>query len=166
MSYITYRLPRAVEELRELFAECTRRKDYSRIPADLTKVTYITVRLKTTDPLDPSHSNLGGSARGKAGIRSCETDLEEAQDSDFWHLCHVCNSCCLEDCARTHCPFRHAMCAVEDPILIQETLEFLLIDARDQDVIYFFEGLQANHKTRRTLLQFFRENYDLVSAEQ
>ncbi len=58
------------------------------------------------------------------------------------------------------------MCAVEDPILIQETLEFLLIDARDQDVIYFFEGLQANHKTRRTLLQFFRENYDLVSAEQ
>ncbi|THG98505.1 hypothetical protein EW026_g3702 [Hermanssonia centrifuga] len=119
---------RAVEELRELFAECTRRKDYSRIPADLTKVTYITA------------VRHGGRLEYEAVKRILKKPKTPTSGISAMH----------------------AMCAVEDPILIQETLEFLLIDARDQDVIYFFEGLQANHKTRRTLLQFFRENYDLI----
>jgi aminopeptidase 2 len=55
------------------------------------------------------------------------------------------------------------MGATEDPELMQETFQFILSRARDQDVVYFFRGLSANHKTRRPLVQFFKQEYDGVN---
>jgi len=55
-----------------------------------------------------------------------------------------------------------AMGATEDPILAAETLEYMLKKARDQDIRYFFIGLQANFKTRRMLTQFFKDNFEIL----
>ncbi|KAF8232360.1 hypothetical protein L208DRAFT_1272750 [Tricholoma matsutake] len=53
-----------------------------------------------------------------------------------------------------------AMGATEDPELMQETFQFILSKARDQDVIYFFRGLSVNSKARRPLVHFFKDEYD------
>jgi aminopeptidase 2 len=54
------------------------------------------------------------------------------------------------------------MCATEDPGLMQETFDFMLSKARDQDLIYFFSGLKANPKARRPLAKFFKDNFETV----
>ncbi|KAF7792586.1 hypothetical protein EIP86_003680 [Pleurotus ostreatoroseus] len=56
----------------------------------------------------------------------------------------------------------YALCSTTNPLLIEKTFKILLDEARDQDVIYFFEGLQSNPKTRRALCEFFKEHYELV----
>ena len=62
--------------------------------------------------------------------------------------------------------YRRAMCWTEDPKLLEETFEYILTKARDQDVIYFLNSLQANFSSRRKLAEFFEENYDQVSFAQ
>jgi hypothetical protein len=49
-----------------------------------------------------------------------------------------------------------------DPKLIDETLEYILTKARDQDVVYFFGGLNKNSKDHRIVVEFFKKNYDAV----
>ncbi|TFY80729.1 hypothetical protein EWM64_g3287 [Hericium alpestre] len=55
-----------------------------------------------------------------------------------------------------------ALGATQDPALIQQTLDFTMTKARDQDVIYFFSGLASNFKARRTALDFFEKKYDAL----
>jgi aminopeptidase 2 len=55
------------------------------------------------------------------------------------------------------------MGSTEDPALVQATFQFILDKAKDQDVIYFFRELNTNSKARRSLAQFFEDNYDVVS---
>lgn len=45
--------------------------------------------------------------------------------------------------------------------LTDETLEYIMMKARDQDVIYFFGGL-CHNKDRRILVEFLKKNYDTV----
>lgn len=54
------------------------------------------------------------------------------------------------------------MGASQDQKLIDETLEYIMKKARDQDVIYFFTGLGDNPKSRRVLVEFFKKHYDTV----
>jgi aminopeptidase 2 len=54
------------------------------------------------------------------------------------------------------------MGATEDPALMQETFEFILSKARDQDLHSFFAGLGANPKARRPLVKFFKDNFETV----
>lgn len=61
------------------------------------------------------------------------------------------------------CIVRLAMGATEDPELLQETFQFILNKARDQDVVYFFRGLAVNPKARRPLVQFFKNEYEKVN---
>ncbi|KAJ6557958.1 peptidase family M1-domain-containing protein [Mycena capillaripes] len=53
-----------------------------------------------------------------------------------------------------------ALCAVEDPELMNETFHFILLGVRDQDIMYFIGGLAQNIKTRRRVAQFFMDNFD------
>ncbi|CCM03911.1 uncharacterized protein FIBRA_06062 [Fibroporia radiculosa] len=53
-----------------------------------------------------------------------------------------------------------AMCATEDLDLAEETFQYTMTDARDQDLMYFFRGLAMNKKTRRLLVVNFKKNYD------
>jgi aminopeptidase 2 len=68
--------------------------------------------------------------------------------------------CVLRD---VHVSPRSAMGSTADPALVQETFQFILDKAKDQDVIYFFRELNTNSKARRSLAQFFEDNYDVVS---
>jgi aminopeptidase 2 len=61
---------------------------------------------------------------------------------------------------------RRAMCASQDADLLQETLDYLLTKVRDQDVIYFVAGMQANLRGRRPLALFFKEKYDVVRVRK
>jgi hypothetical protein len=54
------------------------------------------------------------------------------------------------------------MCGTQDVKLIEETFEYLLTNVRDQDVLYFFIGMQENIAARRLLAQFFKDKYDIV----
>lgn len=54
------------------------------------------------------------------------------------------------------------MCDSRDPKLINETLEYIMTKARDQDVLYFFAGLGRNALDRRIVVEFFKNNYDAV----
>ena len=56
------------------------------------------------------------------------------------------------------------MCWTEDPELLGETFEYILTKARDQDVVFFLIGLQANFSSKRKLAEFFKENYDQVGS--
>ena|ERR1700722_7033848 len=60
--------------------------------------------------------------------------------------------------------FRIAMGATEDHALAQETLQYILTGARDQDIHTFFAGLGANFKTRRLLATFFKEQFQTVGC--
>jgi aminopeptidase 2 len=67
---------------------------------------------------------------------------------------------CRIDC----CIFRLAMGSTEDPGLMQETFQFILSKAKDQDVVHFFQGLSSNFKTRRLLVRFFKDEYNQVNV--
>lgn len=58
--------------------------------------------------------------------------------------------------------YRYAMCDSRDPKLINETLEYIMTKARDQDVLYFIAGLGRNTLDRRIVVEFFKNNYDAV----
>ncbi|KAH7930860.1 hypothetical protein BV22DRAFT_1101563 [Leucogyrophana mollusca] len=53
-----------------------------------------------------------------------------------------------------------AMAASRDPACIEDTFSYMLSSVRNQDLIYFFGGLQSNPLTRRSSAQFFMNNYD------
>jgi aminopeptidase 2 len=55
-----------------------------------------------------------------------------------------------------------ALCTTQDPVLIQKTFDYMLEGAKDQDVFYFFKALGQNAKTRRKLVEVFKERYDDV----
>ncbi|KAH7916009.1 hypothetical protein BJ138DRAFT_763827 [Hygrophoropsis aurantiaca] len=55
-----------------------------------------------------------------------------------------------------------AMSASRDAACIEDTFAYMLSSVRNQDLIYFFKGLQMNHLTRRSSCQFFKENYDEI----
>ena len=56
-----------------------------------------------------------------------------------------------------------AMGAPQDPPLVEETFDYILNKARDQNLIYFFAGFVDNFAYRRHLSLKFRENYESVS---
>jgi aminopeptidase 2 len=58
-----------------------------------------------------------------------------------------------------------AMCNSTDKALIQETWEYIMTKAKDQDWLYFFAGLSINRDTRRTLNKLFYDNYDTIFAK-
>lgn len=60
--------------------------------------------------------------------------------------------------------YRLALGATQDEKLIDETQEFIMTKARDQDVIYYLAGLAGNSKARRTAADFVMKNYDAVSV--
>ncbi|KIJ69473.1 hypothetical protein HYDPIDRAFT_24310 [Hydnomerulius pinastri MD-312] len=53
----------------------------------------------------------------------------------------------------------YAMCASRDKSCISNTEQFILDKARNQDIVYFFMGLQMNYDTRRSSAKFFMDNY-------
>lgn len=55
-----------------------------------------------------------------------------------------------------------AMGATDDAALREETWEYIMTKSRDQDLFYFFVGLQENPKSRHFLAEKFKENYDDV----
>lgn len=57
------------------------------------------------------------------------------------------------------------MGSAEDPDLLKETFQFILDKAKDQDVLYFFRELSTNSKARRSLAQFFRDQYAAVGIQ-
>jgi hypothetical protein len=59
---------------------------------------------------------------------------------------------------------RLAMGAVQDPKLAEETFQYILTKARDQDLHTFFTGLRSNPVTRRPLAKFFMDNYASVRS--
>lgn len=58
------------------------------------------------------------------------------------------------------------MGATRDIELAKATFQYMMTEARDQDVYYFFGGLQANIVTRRYLTEAFKENYDKVRGSR
>ena len=48
--------------------------------------------------------------------------------------------------------------------LAEETWEYIMTKSRDQDIFYFFSGLQSNPKTRHFLVEHFRKDYDKVCS--
>ena len=55
-----------------------------------------------------------------------------------------------------------AIGATKDLALAEETWEHIMNKSRDQDIFYYFSGLQGNPETRHFLVQKFRSNYDVV----
>lgn len=56
--------------------------------------------------------------------------------------------------------------ATTDMDLARETFDYLMTKARDQDLFYYFAGLQRNHKTRRFLASAFKEHYQTVRIDK
>ncbi|KAJ7359624.1 leucyl aminopeptidase [Mycena albidolilacea] len=56
----------------------------------------------------------------------------------------------------------HALCAADDLELTNETFDFVLSEARDQDIMYFMDGLTQNTKTRRRAAIFFQDKFDEI----
>lgn len=54
------------------------------------------------------------------------------------------------------------MCASKDESCRRDTEHFILNKARNQDIIYFFSGQQANYGTRRGSAKFFMDNFEVV----
>lgn len=61
--------------------------------------------------------------------------------------------------------FRIAMCASKDEGCIKYTYTYILSSVRNQDIVYFINGLKANYLTRRSCAQFFKDNYAEVSCQ-
>jgi hypothetical protein len=49
----------------------------------------------------------------------------------------------------------------QEPELIKRTFD-AIAKGRDQDIMYYFAGLAANFKTRRLLVEYFRDHYTEV----
>jgi aminopeptidase 2 len=58
------------------------------------------------------------------------------------------------------------MGATHDPALLNETFQFIKTKSRDQDIIYYFRGLSVNTKMRRSLLGYFKDEYENVSVRE
>ncbi|KAJ7219096.1 leucyl aminopeptidase [Mycena pura] len=63
-----------------------------------------------------------------------------------------------------HIAAMYAMGRTEDPALLDQTFSYILTKSRDQDVVYFFRGLQSNPHARRKFAEFFKDNYDYASV--
>ncbi|EAU88167.2 leucyl aminopeptidase [Coprinopsis cinerea okayama7 len=50
----------------------------------------------------------------------------------------------------------------QEPELIQRTFDSIATKARDQDIMYYFSGLSGNFKTRRLLVKYFQDQYDVL----
>jgi len=55
-----------------------------------------------------------------------------------------------------------AMCASKDESCNRDTEHFILNNARNQDIIYFFSGQQMNYGTRRRSAKFFMDNFEIL----
>ncbi|KIY51112.1 hypothetical protein FISHEDRAFT_71404 [Fistulina hepatica ATCC 64428] len=55
-----------------------------------------------------------------------------------------------------------AMGCTNDPVLLRSTFDYILNEARDQDVMIFLTGFTLNPKNRRPLVEFFKSNYDTL----
>ncbi|KAJ7812088.1 hypothetical protein B0H14DRAFT_2858160 [Mycena olivaceomarginata] len=51
----------------------------------------------------------------------------------------------------------------EDLTLVKDLFSYILTEARDQDVVSFCRGLEANPLARALLVEFFKDNYDAFS---
>ncbi|EGO21509.1 hypothetical protein SERLADRAFT_372157 [Serpula lacrymans var. lacrymans S7.9] len=58
----------------------------------------------------------------------------------------------------------YAMGSSENEECLRDIFDYILTNARDQDLVYFFAGLRGNNKTRRRLAKFFKDNYDTLYA--
>jgi aminopeptidase 2 len=47
---------------------------------------------------------------------------------------------------------------------VKDLFSYILTEARDQDVVGFCRGLEANPLARTLLVEFFEDNYDAVSC--
>jgi len=52
-----------------------------------------------------------------------------------------------------------AMGVTQDQTLLDHTFSYILSRSRDQDIIYYFRGMQSNIIARRQLASFFKANY-------
>lgn len=52
----------------------------------------------------------------------------------------------------------------QEPELLKQTFDMIASKARDQDVMYYFAGLANNTKARRDLTQYYKDQYEPVSA--
>lgn len=55
-----------------------------------------------------------------------------------------------------------ALGAVQTDELAEETFDYILNTARDQDLLYMFAGFRTNNKYAKFSARKFRENYDFV----
>ena len=55
------------------------------------------------------------------------------------------------------------MSATRDADLLAKNYDRIMNKVRDQDVAYYFLGLWGNIVGRRSMAQFFMDNYDAVS---
>ncbi|KAJ7046577.1 leucyl aminopeptidase [Mycena alexandri] len=53
----------------------------------------------------------------------------------------------------------YAMGSTQDPALLEKTFDYILTKSRDQDIVYFFRGLQTNNLAKKKLAVFFKDNY-------
>ncbi|KAJ7109179.1 peptidase family M1-domain-containing protein [Mycena epipterygia] len=58
----------------------------------------------------------------------------------------------------------YAMGTTQDQTLLDQTFSYILTKSRDQDIMYFFRGLQSNALARRQLATFFKDNYEPASS--
>jgi hypothetical protein len=58
------------------------------------------------------------------------------------------------------------MTSSEDPAVTEDTLNFLLNSVPLQDWMYYFAGLGGNRTTRRRLVRFYQEEYDVVREDR
>ena len=59
--------------------------------------------------------------------------------------------------------YRASIGAIEDPILIEELLSYILTKAQDQDIVFYCHSLGNNPVSRRRVATFLKDNYDDVS---
>lgn len=55
------------------------------------------------------------------------------------------------------------MCASKDMACTEDTFAYILSKVRNQDIIYFFTGLQKNFLTRRSSAAFLLDNFSKVN---
>ncbi|KAG9104921.1 Aminopeptidase 2 mitochondrial [Ceratobasidium sp. 370] len=53
-----------------------------------------------------------------------------------------------------------AMTQAQEKPLTEKTLEYMLTDVKDQDMMYYFAGLASNRASRRRIAEFLKENYE------
>ncbi|KAG8687839.1 Aminopeptidase 2 mitochondrial, partial [Ceratobasidium sp. 395] len=53
-----------------------------------------------------------------------------------------------------------AMTMAQEKSLTEKTLQYMLTDVKDQDMMYYFAGLSSNRASRRRIAEFLQENYE------